>query len=87
MNNSSEMAKIVIAALEDKKAEDIKVIDISGVSVIADYFVIAGGTNRNHGKYLQFASYNGRKKYKYFNNHSSCKWINLPVDGLIFMLV
>lgn len=44
---SRKMAKLAIEALEDKKAEDIKVIDISEVSVIADYFIIAGGTNRS----------------------------------------
>ena len=32
-------------AMDDKKAEDIKVIDISEVSVLADYFIIAGGSN------------------------------------------
>lgn len=45
--NSNEIAKLAITALEDKKAEDIKVIDISEVSVIADYFIIANGTNRS----------------------------------------
>ena len=40
---SRKMAKLAVEALEDKKAEDIKVIDISNVSVIADYFIIAGG--------------------------------------------
>ena len=47
MNQSVEMAQLAIAALEDKKAEDIRIIDISGVSVIADYFIIAGGSNRS----------------------------------------
>ena len=42
-----EMAKLAIHALEDKKAEEIKTIDISEVSVIADYFIIANGTNRS----------------------------------------
>lgn len=46
-NKSTEMAKLAIEALEDKKAEDIHVIDISEVSVIADYFIIAGGSNRS----------------------------------------
>ena len=41
------MAKLAITALEDKKAENIRVIDISQVSVIADYFIIAGGNNRS----------------------------------------
>lgn len=45
--SSLEMAKLAIEALEDKKAEDIKVIDISEVSVLADYFIIAGGSNRS----------------------------------------
>lgn len=44
---SKEMTKIALAGLEEKKAEDIRVIDISNVSVMADYFIIASGKNRN----------------------------------------
>lgn len=47
MADSKEMLKVIIDALQDKKAEDIRVIDISNVSVIADYFVIASGSNTN----------------------------------------
>ena len=43
--NAKKMTKIAVAALEDKKGEDISVIDISGVSVMADYFIIANGSN------------------------------------------
>lgn len=43
-NNSKEMARIACKALEEKKAEDIRIIDISEVSVIADYFIIADGS-------------------------------------------
>lgn len=46
-NTSKEMAKAAVQALEDKKAEDIKIIDISEVSVLADYFIIASGSNRS----------------------------------------
>ena len=41
------MAQIACKAIDDKKGQDIKVIDIHNVSVIADYFVIASGTNSN----------------------------------------
>ena len=44
---AKEMAKLAIKSLEDKKAEDIKVIDISDISTIADYFIIASGKNRS----------------------------------------
>lgn len=40
-----KLAGIVINALEDKKAEDIRVIDISEISILADYFIIANGSN------------------------------------------
>ena len=47
MSKSLEMVKLAKTALEDKKAGNIKVIDISGVSVLADYFIIADGSNVN----------------------------------------
>lgn len=45
MNQSKEMARIAYNALNDKKGEDIKIIDITGVSVLADYFIIATGNS------------------------------------------
>ena len=47
---SRNMAKIACHALSEKKAEDIQVIDISEISVIADYFVIASAANTNQLK-------------------------------------
>lgn len=47
VTDSREMAKLAVLALEDKKGEDIRVIDISEISTIADYFIIASGNNRN----------------------------------------
>ena len=41
------MTRLAISALEDKKAEDISIIDITEVSVLADYFLIASGSNRS----------------------------------------
>ena len=50
-----DIVKTAVAALEDKKAEDITVIDITGVSSIADYFIIANGTNQNQLTAMQDA--------------------------------
>lgn len=44
-DESQKMAKIAFDALEEKKAEDIRIIEISNVSIIADYFVIAHGNS------------------------------------------
>ncbi len=45
--NALEAARVAEAALEDKLGEDIKVLDLRGLSNIADCFVIAGGKNVN----------------------------------------
>ena len=45
MHQSKEMARIAWNALSDKKVEDIKIIDITGISVLADYFIIANGNS------------------------------------------
>ena len=46
---SRELAKQICEALADKKGEDIKILNISEVTVLADYFIIASGSNRNQG--------------------------------------
>lgn len=44
---TKEIALMAVNALEDKKAEDIRIIDISQISTIADYFIIADGSNKS----------------------------------------
>lgn len=86
-NQSIKMAKLAIAALEDKKAEDIRVIDISEVSVIADYFIIAGGNSRNQ---LQALSDNVQEKLaragypeKQIEGYHTANWILLDFGDVI----
>lgn len=45
MNKAAEMIKLSYKAMEDKKAENIKILDISKISVLADYFIICNGNN------------------------------------------
>ena len=52
MEQARMMANIAYKALDDKKGEDIKIIDISTVSTIADYFIIANGSNENQVRAL-----------------------------------
>lgn len=45
---SSELLTIVLAALDDGKGKDIKVIDVRDKTSITDYMVIASGTSERH---------------------------------------
>ncbi len=42
---SRGMAKLAYKAMDDKKGEAIKVLDISDITPLADYFVICSGSN------------------------------------------
>lgn len=46
-SKGKEMARLACKALDAKKAIDIKVIDIQGISVMADYFIISTAGNPN----------------------------------------
>lgn len=50
--DSKKLAKTAFNALDEKKGMDITIIDISQISVLADYFIIAGGNNENQVKAL-----------------------------------
>ena len=82
-----KMAGIAIQALEDKKAEEIRVIDISQVSVLADYFIIANGTNISQIQALadEVEEKLGRAGYplKQIEGYDHANWVLLDFGDII----
>jgi ribosome-associated protein len=48
--NAIETARIARAACEDKKAVDIRLLDVTGISDLADYILIVSGSAAPHLK-------------------------------------
>lgn len=48
----ARLKKLIVAALEDRKALDIKVVDVRGKTSFTDLMVIASGTSNRHVKSL-----------------------------------
>lgn len=48
----ADLVKVAVAALEDIKAQDITVIDVSDKTSITDFMVIASGTSNRHVRSL-----------------------------------
>lgn len=84
---SKKMAQLAIKILEDKKAEDIRVIDISKVSVMADYFIIANGTNHSQIQALSDAVEEELGKagapVKQIEGYHTANWILLDFGDII----
>ena len=87
MNREQEMVSIACKAIDDKKALDIKVIDIREVSVIADYFVITSGSNLNQVQAIvdNVEEQLGRAGYdaKQIEGYQSANWILMDYGDLI----
>lgn len=47
-----ELRDLAVKALEDMKAQDVKVLDVRGKTSITDFFIIASGTSDRHVKSL-----------------------------------
>ncbi|MDF2539121.1 MAG: hypothetical protein K0S76_2142 [Herbinix sp.] len=87
MDNSKVMARLAYEALDDKKGEDIQVIEIKDISIIADYFIIANGTNSSQVDALVNSVKDalGRKGYepKRIEGVRSASWILMDYGDLI----
>lgn len=81
------MAKIVVNALEEKKAKDLKLLDISDVSVLADYFVIASGSNHNQVQAMadEVEEKLGKAGYtpKQVEGYQTANWILMDYQDII----
>ena len=45
---SEQLARDVIRIAEDKKAKDVLVLNLNGISIMSDYFIILSGESSTH---------------------------------------
>ena len=84
---SKELTKLAVAALEGRKAEDVTVIDISEISPIADYFIIADGNNKNQVQAMvdnvQEELFKAGYEMKQMEGYREGNWILLDFGDII----
>ena len=87
MEQAKEMAKIAFKALDEKKGEDIKIIDISGVPVLADYFIIANGNSDSQVNALvdnvEESLGKAGSHLKQLEGHGTGSWVLLDFNDII----
>ena len=86
-NRIKEQVRLCYKALADKKATDITVIDISELSVVADYFIIASAENVRQTEALcdNVEEMLGRAGYecRQIEGKSSGNWILMDYNDVI----
>ena len=90
MTDAKKMALMAVDALEDKKANDISIIDIEKISTLADYFIIASGTNRNQVQAMcdEVEEKLGKAGFepKHIEGYNSANWILLDYGDIVIHL-
>jgi len=84
---SAALAELARAALEDLKAIDIRVLDVSRLTTITDYMLIATGTSNRHASALAHSVIDKAKE----NGHNPVgiegmnegEWVLVNLGGVI----
>ena len=86
-DSTRELVRLSYDALNEKKATDITVIDITGLSVVADYFIIASADNVRQAEALcdNVEEMLGRAGYecRQIEGKSSGNWILMDYNDVI----
>ncbi len=87
MTESKKKTALTIEALEEKKAVDIKIIDIEHISTIADYFIITSGKNKNQVQALADETEErlGKAGFepKHIEGYATANWILMDYGDII----
>lgn len=80
-----EKSIIIENLLNEKKAIDVKIVDLKGISIIADCFVVATGMNKKHIETLadyceEALEEKGEKKLR---REKSNEWVLIDFGDLI----
>ncbi len=90
MKNKEEVRKIafaLVAVAEDKKGENIQVLDIEGVSLLADYFIIVSAKNSKQAQSIADAMEDKGAEYslvkKHIEGYREGNWVLLDFGDII----
>lgn len=80
-----EKSALAKQVLEDKKALDVRILDLEGLSVIADAFVVATGMNKKHIETLADHCEEAleEKGYAKLRRERSADWVLLDFGDMI----
>ncbi|KHD85219.1 ribosome silencing factor [Bacillus ginsengihumi] len=85
--NNQELLKVVVKACDDKRAEDIVVLNMQGLSLIADYFLVCNG---NSNKQIQAIAREVKEKVeelggevKRMEGYDEGKWVLIDLGDVV----
>ncbi len=82
-----ELLNIAVEAAEDKKANDLVVLDLRGISLVADYFVICHGNSNRQVQALADAAIEQIEKAGYqlrgVEGMEAARWVLIDAGDVV----
>ncbi len=84
---AQERLELIVRTLDMKRGEDISVLEITDLTILADYFVIANGTSNTHVKTLadetEFKLSQAGDKPLRTEGYQTASWIILDYGDIV----
>jgi len=84
---SAEIKDLAVAALEDLKGNQVVALDVSGLTDVMDYLVIASGTSNRHVKSLANNVLDAAKKQGLMplgvEGQNGAEWVLVDFGGVV----
>ena len=89
--NSLELAHTVVEAIEEKMGESILLLDLKGISILADYYVIANGRSDRQLKALaravtDLAGQKRNRRLRDLDEQATSGWVLVDLGEVIVHL-
>ncbi|SFL65666.1 ribosome silencing factor [Salibacterium qingdaonense] len=85
-----ELLELAAGAADDKKAEQLTALDMRGISLIADYFLIAHGNSHKQvqaiAQDIKKQAQEAGKEVKRLEGFDEAKWILIDLEDVIVHL-
>lgn len=85
--NNQELLKMVVKAADDKRAEDIVALKMSGISLIADYFVICHGNSDKQvqaiSREIKEKAYESQFEVKRIEGFDEARWVLIDLGDVV----
>lgn len=85
--NSEELVKYFAEIADDKKAQDIVILKIKGISIIADYFIICHGNSEKQVQAIADALKEAAEKkeleVKRMEGYDQARWVLVDLGDVI----
>lgn len=85
--NVKELMELVVKTADDKRAENIAVLDMDGISLVADYFVICHGNSEKQvqaiSKELKDIALENDIQLRRMEGYDHARWVLIDLGNVV----